>query len=218
MLRLSSVVLAGVGRGKVARVLTASLLAGAVLAVGGNLAACGTPQGKTVIMDPDADDNLGGSGTDSGDIRSLAQRISRSMMGIRWPQAGVAPRIAVLPMVNQTRFRVDPILIQNRLTRELVNMGQGRVEFLARDSEAVVLEERAKKRAGLYDAGNATEAMAGADYLLFGEMRSLTKSSGDVTSDYIVYSFKLVNAETQGILWMDDFETKKLAETGVIYQ
>jgi TolB-like protein len=201
-------------------VLSSALVLG--VAVGGlsSLATgCGTPaQGNTRILDPDADDNLGGTGTDSGDIRTLAQRISRSLIGITWPNKGEVPRIAVLPMDNQSRFRVDPVLIQNKLVKELVNLSSGRLEFLARDSEAAVLEERAKKRGGLYDAGNTTEAMAGADYLLLGEMRSLTKAAGAETSDYIVYSFKLVNAETGAILWMDDFETKKAGEAGVIYQ
>lgn len=182
-------------------------------------AACSTPaQGKTRVLDPDADDDLGGTGTDSGDVRTIAQRISRSLVGINWPNKGEPPRIAVLPLDNQSRFRVDPVLIQNKLIKELVNLSAGRIEFLARDSESAVLEERAKKRGGLYDSGNATDAMAGADYLLRGEMRSLTKATGSETSDYIVYSFKLVNAETGAILWMDDFETKKAGDTGVIYQ
>jgi TolB-like protein len=201
------------------RVLSSVIVAGAASLALSVTSACGTPaQGATRVLDADADDNLGGTGTDSGDVRTLAQRISRSLIGINWPKAGETPRIAVLPMNNQSRFRVDPVLIQNKLIKELVNLSAGRLEFLARDSEAAVLEERAKKRGGLYDSGNTTEAMAGADYLLRGEMRSLTKSAGSETSDYIVYSFKLVNAETGGILWMDDFETKKAGETGVIYQ
>jgi TolB-like protein len=198
--------------------LSVALTAAVVASVAG-ATACGTPaQTKTRILDPDADDNLGGTGTDSGDVRTIAERISRSLIGINWPKAGEVPQIAVLPLDNQSRFRIDPVLIQNKLVKELVNKSAGRLSFLARDSEAAVLEERAKKRGGLYDAGNTTEAMAGADYLLRGEMRSLTKSAGDVTSDYIVYSFKLVNAETGAILWMDDYETKKAAETGVVYQ
>jgi TolB-like protein len=198
--------------------LSVALTAAVVASVAG-ATACGTPaQTKTRILDPDADDNLGGTGTDSGDVRTIAERISRSLIGINWPKAGEVPQIAVLPLDNQSRFRIDPVLIQNKLVKELVNKSAGRLSFLARDSEAAVLEERAKKRGGLYDAGNTTEAMAGADYLLRGEMRSLTKSAGDETSDYIVYSFKLVNAETGAILWMDDYETKKAAETGVVYQ
>lgn len=198
--------------------LSVALTAAVVVSAAG-ATACGTAaQTKTRVLDPDADDNLGGTGTDSGDVRTIAERISRSLIGINWPSTGEVPQIAVLPLDNQSRFRIDPVLIQNKLVKELVNKSAGRLAFLARDSEAAVLEERAKKRGGLYDAGNTTAAMAGADYLLRGEMRSLTKSAGDETSDYIVYSFKLVNAETGAILWMDDYETKKAAETGVVYQ
>ena len=33
-----------------------------------------TSQGKTKVLDPDADDALGGTGTESGDIRTIAER------------------------------------------------------------------------------------------------------------------------------------------------
>ena len=37
------------------------------------------------------------------------------------------------------------------------------------------MAERQKKRAGMYDQGESTAAMFGADYFLKGEMRSLSK-------------------------------------------
>jgi hypothetical protein len=177
-----------------------------------------TAQGKTKVLDPDADDSLGGTGTDSGDIRTIAERMSREIAGIQWPNSGEAPRIAVLPVENQTRFRVDPKLLQNKLVKELVGQAKGRFLFLARDSEAAVMEERAKKEGGLYDSENKTAAMAGADYLLKGEMRALSKATRDGNSDYIVYTFQLIDASNGGILWMSDYETKKAGETGVVYQ
>lgn len=196
--------------------LLAALLAASTMMTAASCSTTGAQ--KTRVLDPDADDNLGGTGTESGDVRTIAQRISRSLVSINWPRQGETPRIAILPLDNQSRFRVDPVLIQNKLVKELVNISAGKISFLARDSEAAVLEERAKKRGGLYDGGNTSDTMAGADYLLRGEMRSLSKSNGQVVSDYIVYSFKLVDAETQAILWMDDYETKKAADTGVVYQ
>ncbi|MFH1807423.1 MAG: CsgG/HfaB family protein [Pseudomonadota bacterium] len=177
-----------------------------------------TSQGKTKVLDPDADDALGGTGTESGDIRTIAERMSREIAGIRWPEGGATPRIAVLPIDNQTRFRVDPKLLQNKLVKELVNNARGRFMFLARDSEQEVIAEREKKRAGMYDTGNSTAAMAGADYLLKGEMRALSKATREGNSDYIVYTFQLIEAETGGILWVGDYETKKAGSTGVVYQ
>lgn len=192
--------------------------AGALL---GASMACNTTSQKgkaTRVLDPDADDGLGGTGTESGDIRTIAERMSREILGIRWPETGEAPRIAVLPVANQTRFRVDPKILQNKLTKELVNHAAGRVAFLARDSEAAVMAEREKKRAGMYDHGETSPAMAGADYLLKGEMRAVSKGAREGVSDYIVYSFQLIDAETGTIMWMGDYETKKAGDVGVVYQ
>lgn len=177
-----------------------------------------TRQGHTKILDADADDGLGGTGTESGDIRTVAQRMSREIAGIQWPQKGQIPRIAVIPLTNQTRFRVDPNLLQNKLVKALVKTSQGRVLYLARDSEQAVIAEREKKRAGMYDSGKQDAAMAGADYLLKGEMRGLSKASSEGNSDYIVYTFQLIDAESGGILWMGDYETKKAADVDAVYQ
>lgn len=185
-----------------------------------SLSACkySTLPNKTKILDASQDDNLGGTGTDSTDIRAMAERMAREIAGINWPKEGVTPRVALLPLDNQTRFRIDPKLLQNKLVKDLINFSQGRVSYLARDSEQAVMAERAKKRAGMYDQGKSTAAMAGADYLLKGEMRSLSKASKEGVSDYIVYSFQLIDSESGVILWMGDYETKKMSQTGVIYQ
>lgn len=185
-----------------------------------SLSACkySTLPNNTKILDSSQDDNLGGTGTDSSDVKIMAERMAREIAGINWPKAGVTPRVALLPLDNQTRFRIDPKLLQNKLVKDLVNFSKGQVSYLARDSEQAVMAERAKKRAGMYDTGKSTTAMAGADYLLKGEMRSLSKASKEGVSDYIVYSFQLIDAESGVILWMGDYETKKMGQTGVIYQ
>lgn len=199
-----------------ARVLFGAGLSALVLSAG----ACTTTsgQGKTRVLDADQDDGLGGTGTESTDIRSIAERMAREIVGVRWPETGEVPRIALLPVENHTRFRVDPKVIQNKLLVNLVKYSAGRVVFLPRDSEAQVMAEREKKRAGMYDQGEKAQAMAGADYLLKGEMRSLSKSGEGGVSDYITYTFQLINAETGAALWAGDYETKKAAETSVVYQ
>jgi len=174
--------------------------------------------GKTKVLEASQDDNLGGTGTDSADIRAMADRMAREIAAIQWPKSGTKPRIAVLPLENQTRFRVDPKLLQNKLLKDLIKFSGGSVSYLARDTEQAVMVERSKKRAGMYDHGKQAATMAGADYLLKGEMRSLSKASREGVSDYILYSFQLVDSETGVILWVGDYETKKAGETGVVYQ
>lgn len=186
------------------------------------LASCGSyrtvQSPKMRILEPSAADSLGGTGTSSADVRSMAEKMAREIVGIRWPAVGSVPQIAVVPLKNLTRFRVDPMLLQNKLIRDLVVFARGRVVFLARDSESAVMAERAKKRAGIYSTGQVARAMAGADYLLAGEMRALSKASRTGHSDYILYSFTLLNAETGAILWAGEYETKKEGTVGVVYQ
>jgi penicillin-binding protein activator len=164
----------------------------AVLAAG-----CRHTNSPTITLDADADDEIGGSGVDSGDVRSLAQRMSRSLLALPLTSAEGAPRVAVQPLLNQSRFRIDAALIQNKLVAELVRRSAGKLLFLGNDD------------------GHDTHAH---HYVLQGELRSLSKSDGAVTSDYLVYSFKLIDAVGGGVVWMDDFETKKAAAIGVVYQ
>lgn len=180
---------------------------------------CGyrTAQGKTKVLDASAQDALGGTGTSSADIRAIADRMARAVAGLEVAGAQL-PRINVLPIRNPTRFRVDPGVLRNKLIKELVHRTMGKWVFVARDSEQDVMQERAKKRAGLYDAGKTSKTLLGADYLLKGEMRALSKASREGVSDYIVYSFQLIDAETTQIVWMDDYETKKQSSVGVMYQ
>jgi len=175
-------------------------------------------KGKTRVVDVSSEDEMEGTGTSSSDVKVMAERMAREIASLEWPMEGMKPRIAVLPIENQTRFRVDPKLLQNKLVRDLVAFARGKVMFLGRDSENSVMKERVLKRSGVYDMGKETKSMAGADYLLKGEMRSLSKASREGVSDYIVYSFTLVDAETAAILWAGDYETKKVGSVGVVYQ
>ena len=177
-----------------------------------------TAQGKTKVLDASTQDTLGGTGTSSADIRVMADRMARAVSAIQVPEGSAQPRINLLPIANRTRFRMDAGVLRNKLMKELVNRTQGKFVFMARDSEQEVLQERAKKREGLYDALSTNQTLLGADYLLKGEMRALSKASGQGVSDYIVYSFSLINAETTQIVWMDDYETKKQSSVGVVYQ
>src|ERR1043166_9272442 len=87
-----------------------------------------TAQGPTVQLDPDADDELGGTGVESGDIRGASEQIARGLA-----QAKAAGRVVVMPVQNMSRFRVDPMLLQNRLVHDLVQHAHGRYEIVPDD-------------------------------------------------------------------------------------
>ena len=82
-------------------------------------------------LDPDADDGLGGTGTEVERYpHHRRTHVSRNDLGSAGRKALEAPRIAVIPIVNQTQFRVDPKLLQNKLLKSLVTHAKGKVTFL----------------------------------------------------------------------------------------
>jgi hypothetical protein len=85
------------------------------------------------------------------------------------------------------------------------------VYFLARDRMETLERERALKQSGQVTASadpNAVE-FRGADYFLTGKLGGLTGRTSQGTSDYVLYSFQLIDARTSDIVWEDSYEVKK---------
>lgn len=161
-------------------------------------------QGRTVALDPDVDDDLGGTGIESGDVRGAADRIARALAAELKDgrDAGVVDkggraRVAVVPVVNRTRFRIDPALVQNHLVHDLQTHGRGRFALVAvRDGDA----------------------QRNANAVLRTELRSLTKDNGQTTSDYVEYWFSLEDPDDGTVLWSGMYETKRASDVDVTYQ
>ena len=73
------------------------------------------------------------------------------------------------------------------------------------------------KRSGQVDSSQL-KAMAGADLFLQGEVRSLSASTADAQSDYVVIRFQLTDAESGIVTWSNSYEMKKEGSWGVMYQ
>lgn len=166
------------------------------LAVHSTGCALTTSQGRTTQLDPDVDDNLGGTGIESGDIRGASEQIARALVALKHEQKH--PRIAMLPVENLTRFRVDPGLLRNRLKHDLVNKARGRFVLIPLDGP-----ERSN-----------------VDYVLKTELRSETKDSAEAGafSDYVQYAFTLERPTDGAVLWSGIYETKRKSSVDVIYQ
>jgi hypothetical protein len=152
-------------------------------------------QGKTVALDADVDDGLGGTGIESGDVRAAADRIARALSKDHG-KAGAA-RVAVLPVANHTRFRIDAGLVHDHLVHDLARHGRGRFGVVQQRSPAM-----------------PTTASA----VLRTELRSLTKETGRETSDYVQYFFVLEDPRDGAVLWSGMYETKRLSDVAVVYR
>lgn len=156
--------------------------------------ALATRQQRTAQLDPDRGDDLGGTGPESGDLRGASDQIARAVAALKNERA---PTLALAPPKNLTRFRVDPLLLRNRLTHDLVNRSRGRFTVIPLDEDT---------------------PSAHADYILKTEMRSLTRDNGEAKSDYVQYAFTLERPTDGAVVWAGMFETKRLSNIDVIYQ
>jgi len=169
-------------------------------------------------VDPDVDDELGGTGYESGDVRQISDWMVRSLQ-TRLPRAadGSAPRIVIGDVQNETRFMIDKDLFVKRMRVELNKQAMGRLTFLAREDLAAVEAERKAKREGQV-TGTGQKALLGADYLLTGTLSGLSKAREGDRSDYLLSTFRLTDLESSAIVWEDSHEMKRVGEAGVLYK
>lgn len=173
--------------------------------------------GLTNRVDVDSEDRLADTGTNSKDLRTVAETMARSIVSLApLARAGTPPRIALLRVQNRSNELIDTQIITEKIRTLLVKNAGGRVIFVDRSDITVdALEaERAGKRAGVLTSTDV-KTVSGVDFFLAGTLASLDKAGGGVRSTYTRFSFRLTDAESSDIIWEDEYEMKKSATTGI---
>ncbi|MEW6305951.1 MAG: CsgG/HfaB family protein [Verrucomicrobiota bacterium] len=183
----------------------------------GLLAGCATgvknPSGVPVTeMRPDERGFVAGTGVESQDLVAVTDKMARSILGI--PEIANAkgqPRIVLEPVKNETRFPINKDMFLTRIRTQLNSKSTGKVRFLARENMAALERERDLKQSGQVTATSDPNVVEfkGADFFLTGKLQGLTTRTSQGTSDYILYSFQLIDARTSDIVWEDAAEIKK---------
>jgi penicillin-binding protein activator len=200
---------------KVIAVLSLSVVAGMFVA------GCSKKTVPTGRVDPDREDQLGGTGTESADIRAMSDKFVRSMMGI--PQianAPVPPNIVLLSVSNQVNDvskRINADMILDNMRASLNKQAPGKMYFLDRAHMDAVRAERAAIAKGEVTPTTATPSVAGADYFLTGKITSLSKNTAEGESTYIQYNFWLTDMSSRQI-WEDQYEAKRVDTRGSVYR
>ncbi len=195
-----------------AQVLTLTMTAGALL-----LAGCASgvknPSGVPVTeMKADERGFVAGTGVESQDLVAVTDKMARSILGIsEIVNAKGTPRIVLKPVDNETRFPINKDIFLTRIRTQLNSKAAGRVRFLARDSMSTLEQERALKQSGQVTSSSDPNVVEfkGADFFLTGKLQGLNTRTSAGTSDYILYSFQLIDARTSDIVWEDSAEIKK---------
>jgi PBP1b-binding outer membrane lipoprotein LpoB len=171
------------------------------------------PSGVPVTqVNPDEQGFVSGTGVESQDLVTVTDKMARSILSTPViASAATPPRIVIDPVENATRFPIDKSLFTDRIRILLNSKATGRVVFLARDRMQALEHERELKESGQVTSSYDPNPVAfkGADYFLTGKLEGLTTQASTGTSDYILYSFQLIDARTSEIVWEDSAEIKK---------
>jgi PBP1b-binding outer membrane lipoprotein LpoB len=201
---------------------TGGLGLAAVMLAGCTSAGVKNPSGAGVtVMRPDEAGFVAGTGIESQDLVAVTDKITRNILNVPEIQAAqIPPRIVLDPVINETRFTINKDMFLTRIQTELMNKSNGKVRFLARERMEALEKERNLKRTGQVSATtdpNANE-FRGGDYLLTGKLQSLTTRTSRGTSDYILYTFELVDFRTSEIVFKDSMEVKKQGQEDAAYR
>lgn len=164
---------------------------------------------------------VAGTGVESQDIAMVTDKMARSILEI--PQIANAanpPTIILDPINNNTRFAINKDIFLKRLRVMLNSKTRGKVIFLARERMAALENERGLKQAGQVTSSadpNVVE-FQGANFILTGELQGHTTTTGAGVSDYIMYTFQLIDTRTTQIVWEDFAEMKKQGLGDAVYR
>ena len=171
------------------------------------------PSGVGVTqMRPDEQGFVAGTGVESQDLVAVTDKMARSILTT--PQitgAQGTPRVVLDPVVNETRFPINKDIFLTRIRVELNTKARGKVIFLDRERMAALEKEREMKQSGQVTSSSDPNVVEfkGADFFLTGKLSGLSTRTSAGTSDYILYTFTLIDARTSDIIWEDSAEIKK---------
>lgn len=171
------------------------------------------PSGIPVTqMRADEQGFVAGTGIESQDLVAVADKMAKGILAApAIVNAQGTPRIALDPVRNETRFPINKDVFLTRIRAQLNEKAYGKVIFLARDRMEALQKERQMKQSGQVTASSDPNVVEfkGADFFLTGTLASMTTRTAAGTSDYVLYTFQLIDARTSDILWEGSAEIKK---------
>ncbi len=163
-------------------------------------------------MNADERGFVAGTGIESQDLVPVSDKMARSLVDT--PEINNfpgMPRIVLDPVINNTRFPIQQDIFLTRIRSQLNSRTRGKMRFLARERMEALQAERDMKRSGEYTSSSDPniQEFKGADFFLTGKLDGQTTRTSAGTSDYVLYSFQLIDARTSEIIWEDFSELKK---------
>jgi len=153
---------------------------------------------------------------------AIADQIKKQKITERFiAKWGDAPIIAVIRPQNDTRFPEVSQIFQEDLVVELMDRyTRDELRFSQRDSdvqEAVASEKEAKESGERTDrTGRRTKL--GADYFLKAKFSTLSMTDGEYEDDTILYTFELIDTETDELIFKGGHKIRRVSEKSAVYR
>jgi len=171
------------------------------------------PSGVPVTeMKADERGFVAGTGIESQDIVTVADKMARGILSVpEIANAKGVPRVVLLPVKNESRFPINKDIFLEEIMALLNEKATGKVRFLARDRITELEKERDLKQQGLVSSNTDPKVnqFKGADFMLTGKLIGQTTKTAAGTSDYVLYSFTLIDPNTSDIIWQGSHRIKK---------
>jgi uncharacterized protein (TIGR02722 family) len=175
------------------------------------IAACGT---KVQRLDVETQKDLSGKWNDT-DSRMVAETMIQEALGGPWyakalkTTMGSEPVVIVGTVDNQSMEHINTNTFIEELQRALIN--SGRVEFVAsKDERGEVRGERLDQDEYASEATRkAFGREVGADYMLSGVLSSIVDQEGRKSVVFYQVNLKLINIQTNQIVWNGQKQIKK---------
>jgi len=168
----------------------------------------------------DAADTVTGSGLQSVDIRTMAQRMAQEIQetGVLAPtRDGTKASFYIYDMQNESSDTINKTIILNKLRTNLFKAFKGKVRILDRaatSNDLIDAERRMKERGEV--SGTNDRKVAGSDFVLTGVIQSRDRQAAALRSSYILVTFRLTDLVSGDIVWLGDYEMKTESEMSVI--
>lgn len=188
----------------------------AILVVALSIASCG-PKLVQERLDPDEDITLNTRWNDV-DAHEAAHTMIESCLDTAWlvrfaaRNDGARPIVIVTRVKNKTDEHIDVETLTNEIRTELIHSGQVRfVDAKLRDD---IIAEYDYMNSGMVrkDQRKGPGQQLGADFLLAGEISSISSELGDQKLVTYHVDLRLTNLATSEIEWAERHKIKKLFE------
>lgn len=137
------------------------------------------------------------------EIVAVTDRMARGIIALHAiATADTPPHILLEPVVNDTAYPIDERMFLVRVRTELNSKSEGKARFIDADMRRKLEEERA-----LQQGGEASSREP--DYILTSRIEGGAADKATGVSDSVRYSFRLINAQTNELVWSDSAVIKR---------